>query len=73
VQAQARETDWDERDKQLSWADRWFINHHDPRDLTAVDRVIAKLAVAGHHEPSAVDARRRITAFFRRHVVTNDE
>ncbi len=46
-----------------------FINHHDPRDLTAVDRVIAKLAVAGHHEPSARDARRRIITFFRRHLV----
>lgn len=46
-----------------------FLNNHDPDDLTRLDKVIAVLAAAGYHETSARDARRRILAFFRKHLV----
>lgn len=46
-----------------------FLNDHDPNDLSHLDKVIAKLAAAGYHEPSARDARTRIIAFFRTHLV----
>jgi hypothetical protein len=36
-----------------------------PTIWSLVDKVIAKLAAAGYHEPSTRDARRRILAFFR--------
>lgn len=45
-----------------------FLNDHSRRDLSAADRVIAKLAAAEYHEPSARDARQRIIAFFHRHL-----
>jgi len=45
-----------------------FLNDHDLNDLSRFDRVIAKLAAAGYHEPSTRDARRRILAFFRAHL-----
>jgi hypothetical protein len=38
-----------------------FLNDHDPDDLSRLDKVIAKLAAAGYHEPSARDARTRIS------------
>ncbi len=46
-----------------------FLNDHDPDDLSRLDKLIAKLAAAGYHEPSTRDARRRIIAFFRAHLV----
>jgi carboxymethylenebutenolidase len=46
-----------------------FLNNHDPDDLSRLDKVIAKLAAAGYHEPSARDARARIITFFRAHLV----
>lgn len=46
-----------------------FLNDHDPHDITRLDQVIAFLAAAGYHESSARDARRRILAFFRKHLV----
>jgi carboxymethylenebutenolidase len=45
-----------------------FLNDHDPDDLSSLDKVIAELAAAGYHEPSARDARARIIAFFRAHL-----
>ena len=45
-----------------------FLNNHDPKDLSRLDRLIAKLAVAGYHGPSARDARTRIITFFRAHL-----
>ena len=45
-----------------------FLNDHDPDDLSLLDKVIAKLAAAAYHEPSARDARARIIAFFRAHL-----
>ncbi len=41
-----------------------FLNDHDPDELPLWVRAIAKLAAASFHEPSARDARRRITTFF---------
>jgi carboxymethylenebutenolidase len=49
-----------------------FLNRHDPDDLSRVDKVIAALAAAGYHEPSALDARRRILSFFRRQLLSAD-
>jgi carboxymethylenebutenolidase len=50
-------------------AGQGFLNNHDPNDLSAVDKMIAKLvAGAGYHETSARDARTRILAFFRTHL-----
>jgi carboxymethylenebutenolidase len=46
-----------------------FLNNHDPDDLSSVDKVIARLVAAGYHEPSTRDARSRIIAFFRAHLV----
>jgi carboxymethylenebutenolidase len=46
-----------------------FLNDHDPDDLSRVDKVIAKLVAAGYHWQSARDARTRIIAFFRAHLV----
>ena len=46
-----------------------FLNDHDPDDLSRLDKVIAKLAAAGYHEPSTRNARTRIIAFFRAHLV----
>jgi carboxymethylenebutenolidase len=46
-----------------------FLNDHDPDDLSWLDKVIAKLAAARYHEPSARDARARILAFFRSQLV----
>jgi carboxymethylenebutenolidase len=46
-----------------------FLNDHDPDELSRLDKVIAQLAAAGYHEPSARDARIRIIAFFRTHLV----
>jgi carboxymethylenebutenolidase len=46
-----------------------FLNDHDPDDLSRVDKLIAKLAAVAYHEPSTRDARRRIIAFFRAHLL----
>lgn len=45
-----------------------FLNQHDAKDLTIADRILAKLVAAGYHEASAVDARKRILAFFHEHL-----
>jgi carboxymethylenebutenolidase len=45
-----------------------FLNDHDPAELPIWVKVIAKLAAASYHDPSAPDARRRIVAFFRTHL-----
>jgi carboxymethylenebutenolidase len=45
-----------------------FLNDHDPAELPLWVKAIAKLTAARFHEPSARDARRRIVAFFDRHL-----
>ncbi|MFF5171510.1 dienelactone hydrolase family protein [Micromonospora sp. NPDC000089] len=44
-----------------------FLNDHRPGELTRLQQVIARVA-GGPHEPSATEARRRIVAFFDRHL-----
>jgi carboxymethylenebutenolidase len=46
-----------------------FLNDHGPDELSRFDKVLAKLVAAGYHEPSTRDARIRIIAFFRAHLV----
>jgi carboxymethylenebutenolidase len=45
-----------------------FLNDHDPGDVPAIFLVMGRLARTAYHEPSALDARRRIEAFFRTHL-----
>jgi carboxymethylenebutenolidase len=45
-----------------------FMNDHDAADLTPLLVVLAKVSRTGYHEPSTRDARRRIVAFFDRHL-----
>jgi len=45
-----------------------FMNDHKPNELSIGDKVIARLVAARYDEPSTRDARRRIVAFFRKHL-----
>ena len=45
-----------------------FVNDHDPVDMTLLLTVLNKVSGTRYHEPSAIDARRRIAAFFDRHL-----
>jgi carboxymethylenebutenolidase len=49
-----------------------FMNDHDLADLPLWVRAIAKLSAAEYDEPSTRDARRRIVAFFRRHLADDE-
>jgi len=49
-------------------ASHGFINDHDPADVTLLLTVLTKVSGTRYHQPSARDARRRIAAFFRRHL-----
>ncbi|SCF41231.1 carboxymethylenebutenolidase [Micromonospora purpureochromogenes] len=44
-----------------------FLNHHRPGELPRMQQVVARVG-GGPHEPSATQARRRIVAFFDRHL-----
>ncbi len=46
-----------------------FINDHDPADMTPLLTFLNKVSGTRYHEPSAADARRRIAAFFNRHLM----
>jgi carboxymethylenebutenolidase len=46
-----------------------FLNDHDPTEVSALFKVLARLARAQYHEPSASDARRRIILFFNEHLM----
>lgn len=48
-----------------------FLNNHDRADVPAVMLLMSKFTGAGYHEPSALDARRRISAFFDAHLREN--
>jgi carboxymethylenebutenolidase len=41
-----------------------FMNDHDAADVPRWAVIASKLSASGYHEPSAMDARRRIVAFF---------
>jgi carboxymethylenebutenolidase len=45
-----------------------FLNDHDQADLSRTVRAIMALSGSAPHEPSAVDARRRIASFLHRHL-----
>ena len=45
-----------------------FINDPDPADATPLLIFLAKISGTRYHDPSAVDARRRIAAFFDQHL-----
>jgi carboxymethylenebutenolidase len=45
-----------------------FLNDHPRSEMPPWALVMAKMSRSGYHEPSAVDARRRIAAFFHRHL-----
>ncbi len=47
-----------------------FINDPDPADSTLLLTVLSKISGTRYHEPSALDAHRRIAAFFREHLTT---
>ena len=47
-----------------------FINDPDPADATPLLIFLAKISGTRYHEPSAQDARRRIAAFFGKHLKT---
>jgi carboxymethylenebutenolidase len=45
-----------------------FLNDHDPSEVPAAFRVLSWVAGGGYHARAASDARRRIVAFFDRHL-----
>jgi carboxymethylenebutenolidase len=45
-----------------------FLNDHDPTEASVVFKVLAKVSGSKYHEGSALDARRRIIAFFDEHL-----
>jgi carboxymethylenebutenolidase len=45
-----------------------FLNDHDPAEVPRWAMVMGALSTSEYHEPSAVDARRRILAFFDTHL-----
>ena len=49
-------------------ASHGFLNDHPPEDMTPLTVVLSRLSGTRYHEPSAQDARRRIVAFFDRHL-----
>lgn len=53
--------------KEYPDAGHGFLNQHDGK-LGVLIAVVGRLAGMGYHEPSAADARRRITAFFDSHL-----
>jgi carboxymethylenebutenolidase len=49
-----------------------FLNDHDPAEVSAIFKVLARLARAEYHEPSARDARMRIVEFFGEHLKASE-
>ena len=45
-----------------------FLNDHDPTEVSTIFKVLSKLSGSKFHESSALDARRRIIAFFDEHL-----
>lgn len=45
-----------------------FLNDHDPTEASLIFKVLAKVSGSKFHESSALDARRRIVAFFGEHL-----
>ena len=49
-------------------ASHGFLNKHDPGDVPLPFRILEKIMGVGYHGPSAEDAKKRIGAFFDRHL-----
>jgi carboxymethylenebutenolidase len=49
-------------------ASHGFLSDHPPEDMTPLTVVLSTISGTRYHEPSAQDARRRIVAFFDRHL-----
>lgn len=45
-----------------------FMNDHDPAEVPTIFKMLAKLSGAQVHETSALDARKRVIAFFDEHL-----
>jgi carboxymethylenebutenolidase len=45
-----------------------FLNDHDPNEVSTIFKVLGRISGSEFHEPSAIDARRRIVAFFDKHL-----
>ena len=45
-----------------------FLNDHDAADIPALFTVLGRFTGSQFHEPSAIDARRRIVEFFDQHL-----
>jgi len=57
--------------KEYPDAGHTFMDDHDQKEIPAVFLLMAKLANARYHAPSAQDAQRRIVAFFDEHLKAN--
>jgi carboxymethylenebutenolidase len=58
--------------KEYSDAGHSFLNDHDPAEFNALIVLLARVSNSRYHEPSALDARHRILAFFDTHLRTPD-
>jgi len=54
--------------KEYAGAGHGFMEDHDPAEIPGLFVLLKKLMGAGYHEPSTLDARRRIVAFFDVHL-----
>lgn len=54
--------------KEYAEAGHSFLNDHEPSEVPALLKVTRGFMAAGYHEPSALDARRRIVDFFNTHL-----
>ena len=54
--------------KEYAEAGHSFLNDHDPSEFNALVVLLARISNSRYHESSAIDARRRILAFFDEHL-----
>lgn len=54
--------------KEYAGAGHGFLNNHDPAEMPRLASITGKFVNTGYHEPSALHARRRILAFFGKHL-----
>jgi carboxymethylenebutenolidase len=58
--------------KEYPGAGHSFLNNYERADVPALFVLMSKITGAAYHEPSAQDARRRITSFFRKHLAQSE-
>jgi carboxymethylenebutenolidase len=54
--------------KEYPRAGHGFLNQHEAGDVPMILKVMGDMVHTAYHEPSAIDARRRIVAFFDTHL-----